>query len=381
MNPSVVVRTALAATLLLAVPSTTLAQEVGPPSPEGTDWQLIQYVDGAGLESVPWYIDASLRMEDGQATGSAGCNGFGGEYELDGLTLGFSDLRMMTMGCPDIVKVVEDAYLSALEDVTSYGTAPVREHGLLFLLDDDGETLLVLHSRAASGLDDLQAQLERHEERIDDIRIGTLRDRIKTLETEVERLSATPVPSSDGSSNVARMNAAEKVLLEAIPVGIAADCLPRRSDNPEGTVAALQCKPVGDPVVRDMAYYLMNDDRAWKTWRQRMREWGVRDNGKSCWNGHVSQVVSTGSLDTAGCYVDGNGRANLRYATEITNCRQLDVGDTRIKRPAVYIAVLGQDDDIAGLTRAIEPREWAGPRELIERLKRPDAKWDPSCPR
>lgn len=371
-------RLALATALITIVPSATVAQG---PTPEGVDWQLVGYSDGGGLQTVPWYVEASLRLEDGQATGSAGCNGFGGSYELDGLTLTFSESRMTTMGCPEPIDEIEVAYLSSLESVASYGLFPVRDDELLWLLDSDGETVLLFHTPVAARLDALQARVDRHEERIDSIRIGALRDRIKTLEGQVQQLSATPAPSSGGSGSSAALNAAEKVLLEAVPADIAADCVPRRSDNPSGTVAALQCKPDGDPVVRDMAYYLMNENNAAKAWTQRMKQWAVPDDGKSCWRGQQTQWASTGALELAGCYVDGNGRANLRYAAEVTNCRQLDAGDTHIKRPAVYIAVLGQDGDIASLTRAIEPREWAGPEDLVERLERPGAKWDPSCPR
>jgi hypothetical protein len=133
-----------------------------------------------------------------------------------------------------------------------------------------------------------------------------LRERIKGLGAQMEELSGVaPDPSA--------LNAAERVRLEAIPADSADSCVPRRTD---------------DPVMRDMAYYLMGDGRAWRTWRQRMWEWAVPGESRGCWRGQPGLSVATGSLDTAGCYLDANGRANLRYATEVTLCRQLDAGKT-----------------------------------------------------
>ncbi len=374
MLGSVPTRLALAVALVITIPVATAAQD---PTPEGTDWQLIQYTEGSGLASVPWFVDATLSMEDGTAGGSGGCNGLSGSYALDGPDLSFSGLGVTTMGCPDPIGAVEEAYLAALSDIAGYDISPVGEDELLRLLDADGEALLVFHTApsASTGPDDssiaveleaLQARVERHEERI------------KELESQVAELTAALAPGS-GDNETAALYAAERVLLEAVPADIAANCVPRRSDNPRGTVAALQCPP-GDRGVRDMAYYLMNEKNAGAVWEQHMEQHAVPETG-SCWWGQPSLSVATGALGLAGCYLDADGRANLRYATEVTNCRQLDAGATHIKRPAVYIAVLGEDDDIAALTRWAEPREWAGAEDLVEILQRPDAKWDPSCPR
>lgn len=386
MIRSVSTRLALATALLLALPAATVAQE----SPEGIDWHLVRYSDGGSEAIVPWYVDATLRLDGSDAVGLGGCNGFGATYELDGDDIDFGSPGHTDIGCAEPVMRLEETYMAALPQVVSWATDSGVDGRLLYLRNANDDNLLTFETATqaltgsdiralAAELDELRAQIDRHEERIDSIRIGTLRDRIKTLEAEVEQLSATPAPDSGGSGNSSAMNAAERVLLEAVPAGIAADCVPRRSDNPNGTVAALQCQPDSDPVVRDMAYYLMNENDASKVWGQRMRQWAVPENGKSCWKGQKSRSAVTGALGLAGCYVDGNGRANLRYATEVTNCRQLDAGDRRIKRPAVYIAVLGQDDDMARLTRAAEPRDGAGPRDLVEIIKRPGAAWDPSC--
>lgn len=381
MIRSVPTRLALVAALALSLPAATVAQDA---TPEGIDWQLTQYLDGAEMTAVPWDVDASLRLDQGEAKGSAGCNGFGASYVLDGEDLTFSAPGSTLMGCADSQMAVEAAYLAALPEVATWSMATVGEWQILMLQDDSGENLLRFEIAAlgltrsdlralAAELAALRTEVDRHDERIDDIRVATLRERIKALEAQVQELSGEAPDTS-------ALNAAERVLLEAIPAAFADSCVPRRTDNPTGTVAALQCQP-DDPVVRDMAYYLMGDDRAWRTWRQRMREWAVPGDSRGCWRGQPGISVATGSLDTAGCYVDANGRANLRYATEATICRQLDAGKTHLKRPAIYIAVLGEDDDIAALTRWAEPREWAGARDLVVPIDRPDAKWDPSCPR
>ncbi len=48
---------------------------------------------------------------------------------------------------------------------------------------------------------------------------------------------------------------------------------------------------------------------------------------------------------------------------------------------ALAISLPSEDDDIAALTRRPEAHEWAGARDLVVPIKRPEAEWDPSCPR
>ena len=96
----------------------------------------------------------------------------------------------------------------------------------------DAPPVVLIHSLAGDSA--WQAQIERLDERVDSIRIGTLRDRIKTLEAEVARLrQAARAPSSPNTNTSSAFSAAEKVLLKGIPTRIGNTCRPLRSSLPK----------------------------------------------------------------------------------------------------------------------------------------------------
>jgi heat shock protein HslJ len=88
-----------------------------PSSLEGVPWVLVSGVDVDGWEAVA----PSLTFEDGQASGSSGCNQFSGSYTVDGSSL---ELAMTAMGCPPPADEVERASMDALQ-----GTAGWRLEG------------------------------------------------------------------------------------------------------------------------------------------------------------------------------------------------------------------------------------------------------------
>ena len=393
MIRSVSTRLSLAAVLLLALPATAAAQE----PPESTDWHRAQDADGGDLVSVPWFVEATLRLESGDATGSGGCNGFTGSYELEGESLRVVELGSTVMGCSDPMLGVEDGYLAALPDVASWTVADVGDGRTMHLRDAAGNDLLIFETPAlgltrsavrglAAELDELRSQVDRHEERIDNIRIGTLRERIKTLEQQVRTLRAQRDASSSdssGSADTSAMNAAERVLLGAVRADIAKTCEPRRTQNPAGTIAALQCQP-NAPEVRDMAYYLMESDDAWKVYRRRMQDNEVRNGteNRACAFNKPSQMAWVGGgIVNAGCYRDDNGRANLRFVNTLADCRQLTAGAIQVKSPSIYIAVLGPDRDIASLwSWAASSTDWEAGEDLFDPIKQPGQPWSDQCP-
>ena len=88
---------------------------------------------------VPLDVDATLLLQDGQASGSGGCNTFNGTYVLDGTSLTFGDeISTTLMLCEEAVQAVEDAYLAALPEVAGWAISG----GVLTLTDDVGTVLL-----------------------------------------------------------------------------------------------------------------------------------------------------------------------------------------------------------------------------------------------
>lgn len=105
-----------------------------PSSLEGVPWVLVSGVDVDGWEAVA----PSLTFEDGQTSGSSGCNQFSGSYTVDGSSLELGELAMTAMGCPPPADEVERASMDALQ-----GTAGWRLEGEeLVLVDADDAELL-----------------------------------------------------------------------------------------------------------------------------------------------------------------------------------------------------------------------------------------------
>lgn len=356
MSRSTITRLSLAAALAISIPTTAAAQEEMA-TPEDTTWQLTSYADD-GSASVPFYIQATLLLEDGTASGSTGCNTFNGSYELDGSSLTFGEAFATTRAaCPEeTTTAVEDGYLAALPQVASWEI----EGDELRLNAPDGALLLTFEEPVVSltrsamadivGLvSDQQAEITRASERIDDIRIGTLRDRIKELEATVATLQAQAAASSSGSG--AAFTAAEKVLLKAIPKKVKKTCKPLRSGLPGGTAAAVACDGLRKTVA-EQAYYLMEWSDAVSTLQSVATSNGVPNRLPRCHNQRAGWIDYGTNLGAEACWSE-NGKANYRLITDATGCKQLNVDGTQLKQPAIYLAM-------EGVNNRMEPVRAAG---------------------
>ncbi len=149
MNRTTAVRALLTAALVgTTFPFAALAQAVEP-TLEGTEWHLISYAADGEVHQVPGDVDATLPLESGQVYGSAGCNGFGATYEIDGQSLTFNDPGTTDVACERRAMRVEEAYMAALPRTASWaidvygdtGPTPIRGHNLV-LYDAVGEPIL-----------------------------------------------------------------------------------------------------------------------------------------------------------------------------------------------------------------------------------------------
>jgi heat shock protein HslJ len=143
MFRTAITRALLVAAFVVAIVSGTAAQEARP-TPEGTRWHLVAS-DAGALEGPawPWDLDATLTLSEGRAFGSAGCNGFGADYEFDGEALSFGPPRLSNADCADATMGIEAAYMAALPKAVRWGfdTGPAGDR-LLLLFDVDDELLL-----------------------------------------------------------------------------------------------------------------------------------------------------------------------------------------------------------------------------------------------
>ncbi len=378
---------------MLAVLAPIAAAQDVPADPEGADWRLVEQRVEGSLAAVPLTVPASLTLADGVATGSGGCNDFSGSYALDGASLSFADEMARTLrSCAPEAEAVEDAYLSILADVVSWTIGESRlelrdtldEIVLVFETPGDGLTASQL-AQLLARLDAADATIATLGSRVDDISIGRLRERLKDLETanarlqqQLSELRAIPAPTQ-----TAGLSSAERVLLEGVPARIAGTCQPLRQSLPSGTAAAVQCKP-NTSRVTEMAYYLLEGDRALKLFNDRMASGGASyvdtygpPGTPTCEDGVPSYLFADGGgIAGLGCFVDG-GKANLRLVQDATACKQLKVGSQQLKRPAMYVAMTGPNANIVPLNG------WAiGGSGVTKTIARPKAKKSPGagCP-
>jgi len=139
-------RVAIAVCLLAAGCGERPPEETGaggatePPSLTGTDWTLMT-LDGETVAPLSDGRRPGLRFEAGRVHGFAGCNRLTGGYRSEGAEIGFSQLAMTRMACPEGMDI-EQRFSGALERTTRYNV----EEDRLILRDANAEIVAVLQS-------------------------------------------------------------------------------------------------------------------------------------------------------------------------------------------------------------------------------------------
>lgn len=102
---------------------------------QGTTWTL----SAIGERSPVAGTTVTLEFKDGQASGTAGCNGYGGSYEVDGDKISFHELASTLMLCtgPEGIMEQEAEFLGSLNEAGRFELAG----GRLQLFRSDGEAL------------------------------------------------------------------------------------------------------------------------------------------------------------------------------------------------------------------------------------------------
>jgi len=370
VNVRRLISTALVTSLVVLLPGTALAQLDEPAGPEGPEWVLTSYYveDAAELVAVPFPVEPTLRLQDGVASGFAGCNQFSGSYELDGGSLRFSEEMSVTLAlCDDPAQSVEDAYLALLSEVDGW----IIDMGVLELTNQFGEVALTLETPSImwtpsqmaalmtalaelrTSVEEVETGLETLSGDVEALNVPKLRQRIKNLETDnrdiKKRLKqiedgATSDPPPD-SSQPSSFSSAERVLLKGIPTRIANSCRPLRSSLPKSTRGAVTCRP-NTNAVSSVDYYLMNGADAAAEFGSVMDRFNVPDvvaEDQTCAQGVKSQRVAFGGgWQAEGCFRTA-GTAQVRFIDNAADCRKLKVNKKTMPNPAIYMALQGSD--------------------------------------
>lgn len=139
----------LACTLLLAACSSTDSGDgaaTSTPSEAsaqlaGTSWVLESMGDQQAADDTSATLQFS---EDGEVSGSGGCNNYSGEFTTDGETLKVGELAVTLMACEGPVGDQESAFHNALAQARHFTV----DEDTLMLSDEDGRELLVFAAQA-----------------------------------------------------------------------------------------------------------------------------------------------------------------------------------------------------------------------------------------
>jgi heat shock protein HslJ len=117
----------------------TAASSNGKVTAEGKTWLLAAYTDSEGQMVAPLPdTRITLVLDNSRFTGSAGCNTYNGQYELNGNQVSIQLGATTMMACAEPIMAQERAYLTALSQAVAYRAAVDR----LELLDIGGRQIL-----------------------------------------------------------------------------------------------------------------------------------------------------------------------------------------------------------------------------------------------
>jgi hypothetical protein len=156
--------------------------------------------------------------------------------------------------------------------------------------------------------------------------------------TPLPTLAPTPMPTASPAPTRKPIRSPAADLLAGIPAGVRDTCVPRSTGLVTGTIAAVDCQP--DPSrIKLLTYFLLRPADARFVFSSRMRQYDLA-TGADCHAG-VPGIESKRASLSIGCFVDGDGHANLRFAS-------------RAACPGIYVGVLGTGGDVAALATAYD---------------------------
>lgn len=104
----------------------------------GTEWELVSLDGDTQVGEVIGGHAVTIGFQDTEVSGSAGCNGYGGTYQVSGSRITFSELVSTLMACEsDGVMAVEQAFLQALGSADQFSVS-----GNTLTITGGGHTLI-----------------------------------------------------------------------------------------------------------------------------------------------------------------------------------------------------------------------------------------------
>ena len=111
------------------------------------DWRLVSYGSPADLKPAAPDVDTSIVFGgDGKVNGNVGCNGFGGDYTVEGNTITFGQIVSTLMFCEGPVGDQETTTLNVLVGSTTF----VLDGDTLTITSADGSSVIVLARKSTT---------------------------------------------------------------------------------------------------------------------------------------------------------------------------------------------------------------------------------------
>jgi heat shock protein HslJ len=110
------------------------------------DWKLVSYGSLSNPTPAPPDVDTSVVFgDDGKVSGNVGCNGFGGDYTVDGNTITFGQIVSTLMFCEGPIGDQETTTLSVFVGSTTF----MMDGDTLTITSADGSSVVVLARKSA----------------------------------------------------------------------------------------------------------------------------------------------------------------------------------------------------------------------------------------
>jgi heat shock protein HslJ len=127
--------------LLMILVLAACASGEGSPSIEG-QWALVSYGPVSGQISAMTDVETNIEFTNGQMGGNVGCNGFGGEYTVEGGTIAFGPVMSTMMFCEEIAEQ-ESGTLAVFQESAKF----VLDGDKLTITSADGASMIVLERK------------------------------------------------------------------------------------------------------------------------------------------------------------------------------------------------------------------------------------------
>ena len=106
-------------------------------------WTLVSHSSASAQTPAAPDVETSIEFKDDQLSGKVGCNGFGGDYKVDGNKMTFGPIMSTMMFCEGPVGEQETVTLNVLSESATF----VLDGNTLTITSADGNSVIVLERK------------------------------------------------------------------------------------------------------------------------------------------------------------------------------------------------------------------------------------------